>query len=83
MRKVNIKNKKEDSDESKGGFCKNQVEVRIFFVKTTLVFLPMDAGLKNKNGVENNAIFETVMILYCDHLFDGCKVTLSAFRLCP
>ena len=46
MREVNIKNKKEDSDESKRHFNKNQVEVRIFFVKTTLVFLPMNADLK-------------------------------------
>ena len=59
MRKVNIKNKKEDSDESKGGFCKNQVEVRIFFVKTTLVFLPMNADFKEiRNGVDDNVIFE-------------------------
>ena len=59
MREVNIKNKKEDSDESKRHFNKNQVEVRIFFVKTTLVFLPMNADFKEiRNDVDDNVIFD-------------------------
>ena len=58
---MEILNTKGDSDESKFGFCKNQVETRIFFVKTTLVILPIDVGFIETKMALRTTPFETVM----------------------